>query len=114
MSADSFEKPFFHNGEVDQDYLWQGLAPCPTCGAPCYANQMGYQRVRGGMWNPEVPLNAYEAHNLLEALKLVPDTGDWHGQLRARCEAVIDKYPQEYGGPNQTAEQMRQTMERRS
>lgn len=90
-----------HNTGADP--LWTGLCPCPTCGA---ALRNG-ERVRGSYWNPEVPLDAYEAVNLLEALKLVPQTGDWHGQLRFRCEAVLAKYGHKHV-PNQTAEQMRE------
>jgi hypothetical protein len=81
-----------------------GLHPCKCCGAP-----LGYdgERVRGGYHHPDVPLDAYEAINLLEALKLVKQTGDWHGQLRFRCEAVIKKYGGPTLRPNATAEQMR-------
>lgn len=84
------------------DPLWQGLHACKMCGA---ALRNG-ERVRGQYWNPEVPLDAYEAVNLLEALKMIPSTGDWHGQLRFRCQAVLDKYGNEYTVPNQTVEQM--------
>jgi hypothetical protein len=88
------------------DPFWNGLHPCKLCGA---ALRNG-ERVRGHSWNPEVPLDPYEAVNLLEALKLVPDTGDWHGQLRFRAQAVVDKYGTEYTRPNQTAEQMKERM----
>lgn len=50
-------------------------------------------------------LDPYHAANLLEALKLVPDTGDWHGSLRIACQMVLDEQPAK---PNRTAEQMRQ------
>lgn len=51
-------------------------------------------------------LDAYHAVNLREALKLVPDTGDWHGSLRAAIEIVLREHPE--ASPNQTAEQMRE------
>lgn len=31
----------------------------------------------------------YLATNLLDALTLVPDTGDWHGALRSWCEQTM-------------------------
>ena len=49
-------------------------------------------------------LDEYHAVNLREALKLIPDTGDWHGSLRAACDIVLDDHP--VAKPNQTAAQM--------
>lgn len=94
---------------MSYDPLWNGLKPCRECGAPLL-DRYPPERARGSCRNPDVPLNAYEAQNLLEALKLVPNTGDWHGQLRSRCEEVIKKYPQECFGANATAEMMRKMM----
>ena len=91
--------------EADRGWYWSGLHPCKCCGAPLM-NANG-ERARGSYWNPDVPLSAYEAVNLLEALKLVRDTGDWHGQLRARCEQVVKKYGRDIVGPNAPAEEMR-------
>jgi hypothetical protein len=55
-------------------------------------------------------MSPYEAVNLLEALKLVPDTGDWHGQLRFRCQQVLRVYgDDERLRPNATAEEMRRS-----
>lgn len=51
-------------------------------------------------------LDGYHAANLLEALRLIPDTGDWHGSLRIACGIAL----REVGGhhtPNATAEAMR-------
>lgn len=87
--------------------LWQGLHPCSFCGAPLRNGS----RVRGSYWNPEVPLDAYEAINLLEVLKVVPSTGDWHGQLKSRCEATVAEYGTEFLKPNRNAEQMRKSIE---
>ena len=42
---------------------------------------------------PDAPLTPYQAANLLEALKLVPDTGDWYGELRLKCEAILMMEP---------------------
>lgn len=53
-------------------------------------------------------LDSYHAVNLREALKLVPDTGDWHGSLRAACEIVLKDDPG--ARPNQTAEHMKEHM----
>lgn len=55
-------------------------------------------------------LDPYHAANLLEALKLVPDTGDWHGSLRAACQIALQDHPDEK--PNQSAEQMMARNER--
>jgi hypothetical protein len=55
-------------------------------------------------------LDAYHAVNLREALEIVPDTGDWHGSLRAACEIALKDHPD--ARPNQTAEQMRETARR--
>lgn len=49
-------------------------------------------------------MDAYHAANLREALKLVPDTGDWHGSLRIVCDMVLERDGRL--NPNQTAEQM--------
>jgi hypothetical protein len=40
-------------------------------------------------------LSEYEAKRLLEALetKNGADTGDWHGQLRHKLEALLGSYP---------------------
>lgn len=52
-------------------------------------------------------LDSYHAINLLEALKLIPDTGDWHGSLRAACEMrLAHNCDTHVIKPNQTAEQM--------
>lgn len=52
-------------------------------------------------------LNPYHAINLLEALKFVPDTGDWHGSLRIACEMALARAGAvDSISPNQTAEQM--------
>lgn len=50
-------------------------------------------------------LDPYHAVNLREALRIVPDTGDWHGSLRAACEIALEGHPE--AKPNQTATQMR-------
>ena len=55
------------------------------------------------------PLGEYIAVNLREALKLVPDNGDWHALLRQACDAAIPEGSTQ--GPNQTAEQMLARME---
>lgn len=94
----------FEQSKVTQDY-WYGMKPCRECGAPLL-DQYPPQRARGNFWHPDVPMSPYEAANLLEALKLVPDTGDWHGQLRFRAQAVLRFYGEH--APNQTAEQMRE------
>ena len=47
----------------------------------------------------------YIAANLFEALKIVPDTGDWHGQLRAWCERWKGETL-----PNKTADEMMETI----
>ena len=55
---------------------------------------------------PDTPLSGYQAANLLAALPLVPDTGDWHGELRLKCEAILrdmDRPP----APNKTTDEMR-------
>jgi hypothetical protein len=55
-------------------------------------------------------IDAYEAINLQEALKVIPDTGDWHGQIRYKLKQVLDN-PQvanRMGAPNCTAEQYRE------
>lgn len=36
-----------------------------------------------------LPLDHYEAINLLEALKVAPDTGDWHGQVWWKLEGLL-------------------------
>lgn len=36
-----------------------------------------------------LPLDYYEAINLHEALKVVPDTGDWYNQVKFKLEAVL-------------------------
>lgn len=36
-----------------------------------------------------LPLDYYEAVNLFEALKVVPDTGDWYNQVKFKLEAVL-------------------------
>jgi hypothetical protein len=64
------------------------------------------RRVQGSYWHPDIPLSPYEAVNLLEALKVVKDTGDWHGQLRSRCQEVLRVYGDDRP-PNASAEDMR-------
>lgn len=51
-------------------------------------------------------LDSYHAANLLEALRLVPDTGDWHGSLRIACAMTLSQG--KAVPPNATAEQMRE------
>lgn len=61
---------------------------------------------RAGTWPAlAAALDPYHAANLLEALALVPDTGDWHGSLRIACQMVLADQPQ---APNATAQQMRE------
>lgn len=92
------------------DSLWRGLKPCRECGAPLYADQYPPNRPHGGWWHPDVAMDAYEAINLLEVLKVVPDTGDWHGQLRFRCEQVVKHYGSENLRANATASELRERM----
>lgn len=83
------------------------LVPCQLCGAPLDARTGKLERARGHWHDADVPMDGYEALNLLEALRLVPDTGDWHGQLRLRCANVLSKHgSMGFMRPNQTAEQM--------
>lgn len=58
-----------------------------------------------------LPLDHYEALNLYEALKVVPDTGDWYLQVKWKLEGVLRlthayQPPPTYGGmvPNLSAE----------
>lgn len=91
--------------EISPAY-WGGLRPCRECAAPLL-DQYPPKRAQGNYWHPDIPLSPYEAVNLLEALKVVKDTGDWHGQLRFRCEQVLAVYGHGDDRPNAPAEDMR-------
>jgi hypothetical protein len=76
---------------------------CPGCtpeNCACAAAKLAQQEPWGNIDNAWEP-RGYVAANLLEALKLVKDTGDWHGQLKAWCEYHLEKQPY---SPNVTAE----------
>lgn len=48
-----------------------------------------------------VAITQYEAINLLAALDVVPDTGDWHGQMRSKlAEIAADERVARSDGPN--------------
>lgn len=47
-----------------------------------------------------LPLDYYEAINLYEALKVVPDTGDWYNQVKWKLEAVM-RLTAAYQSPSQ-------------
>jgi len=58
----------------------------------------------------------YHIANLKEALEVVPDTGDWHGELSSVLHALHELLPDGYSQyqgvgkgrqPNQSAEQQR-------
>jgi hypothetical protein len=64
----------------------------------------------------EISLDRYEAMNLLALIEATSsngptpmDTGDWHGQLRWKLEALLKDWPSAYPElPNQTPEQMQE------
>lgn len=84
---------------------------CPTCGAPRRLRQdvegtSSFASADGTHAALADALDGYHALNLLEALRLVPDTGDWHGSLRIACQMAVERKTAHLLGPNQTAEQM--------
>ena len=60
----------------------------PTCGQRGQTvRYVRLDRVATFLGDPAHPSWAdYVATNLLDALSLVPDTGDWHGALRTWCQ----------------------------
>jgi hypothetical protein len=52
----------------------------------------------------DVGIADYHIANLVEALKVAPDTGDWHGELRGllhECSRLLPEGSPEYGGTGQ-------------
>jgi hypothetical protein len=76
------------------------VALCPACQAEPPALRPGTHEAIAAA------LDGYHAANLLEALKLAPDTGDWHGSLRFACQMALDREGDRAPKPNQSAEQM--------
>lgn len=65
---------------------------CPECGRALAEHQVCHGdtvRVVPEWIDNMLEPRPYVAANLLAALDLVTDTGDWHGQLRQWCEAHL-------------------------
>jgi hypothetical protein len=66
----------------------------------------------------DLSLDRYEAMNLLALIEATVsngptpmDTGDWHGQIHWKLEALLKDWPRDYAYPelpNQTPEQMQE------
>jgi hypothetical protein len=69
---------------------WRDGYPCNRCGGlepRVYVPLSEVSALLGDQAHPD--WSDYVATNLLDALEQVPDTGDWHGALRAWCGARI-------------------------
>lgn len=94
------------------------MTRCPTCGSYVQVVTGGegtsYFRPRSA-WQAgshaalAAGLDAYHVRNLLEALKCVRSSGDWHGSLQIACEIVLAAQGEEWSRPNQPAEDLRLT-----
>ena len=76
-----------------------GWRECRACAEPAVPAGVAGDRP-GSHAAIAAGLDAYHARNLLEALKLAADTGDWHGSLRIACGIVLDREGDKYPAPN--------------